>query len=75
MGDAKREVAEVDVESLRDLVQALLELECGIDNPERRESLRRRAGISAPGVSSAPRLPSDKPARHCDPVIVEAGLL
>jgi hypothetical protein len=46
-GNTKREVAEEDVESLLDLVQALLELEFGIDNPERRESLRRRAGISA----------------------------
>jgi len=33
--------------SLRDLVKALLELEFGIEGDERRESLRRRAGISA----------------------------
>jgi hypothetical protein len=46
-GNAKREVEEQEVESLRDLVQALLELELGIDNAGRRESLRRRAGISA----------------------------
>jgi hypothetical protein len=46
-GNAKREVTEEDVENLRDLVQALLELEFGIDNPERRKSLRCRAGISA----------------------------
>lgn len=46
-GVAKREVEEQKVESLRDLVQALLELEFGITNPERRESLRRRAGIGA----------------------------
>ncbi|MGH2852642.1 MAG: hypothetical protein ACRDLF_00400 [Solirubrobacteraceae bacterium] len=46
-GDAKREVEEQEVESLRDLVQALLELEFGISNDERREGLRRRAGIGA----------------------------
>jgi hypothetical protein len=46
-GDAKREVDEQEVESLRDLVQALLELELGIANDERRESLRSRAGISS----------------------------
>ncbi len=45
-GDAKREVEEREVESLRDLVQALLELELGIGNDTRRESLRRRAGIT-----------------------------
>lgn len=46
-GDAKREVEEQEVEGLRDLVQALLELELGIDNDERRGSLRSRAGITA----------------------------
>lgn len=46
-GDVKREVEEQEVESLRNLVQALLELEFGINNDERRESLRRRASISA----------------------------
>ncbi len=46
-GDAKRAVEEQEVESLRDLVKALLELEFGIEGDERRESLRRRAGISA----------------------------
>ena len=46
-GNAKREVAEEEVESLRDLVQALLELGFSIENPERREGLRRRAGITA----------------------------
>jgi hypothetical protein len=44
-GAAKREMKEREVESLRDLVQALLELEFGIDNPERASSLRQRAGI------------------------------
>lgn len=45
-GNAKREVEEQEVESLRDLVQALLELELGIANDKRKESLRRRARIS-----------------------------
>ena len=44
-GSAKREVEEQEVEGLRDLVQALLELEFGIANPERGRSLRLRAGI------------------------------
>jgi len=46
-GNAKREVEEREVESLRDFVQGLLELELGIHNDERRDSLRRRAGLSA----------------------------
>jgi hypothetical protein len=46
-GNARREVKEQEVESVRDLVQALLELELGIGNDERRESLRSRAGITA----------------------------
>jgi hypothetical protein len=46
-GNAKREVEEPDVESLRDLVQALLEHEFGIANAQRGDSLRHRAGISA----------------------------
>lgn len=45
-GSAKREVQEQDVESLRDLVQGLLEHEFGITNAERGDSLRRRAGVS-----------------------------
>lgn len=45
-GNVKREVAEDEVESLRDLVQALLELELGVANDERGESLRSRARVS-----------------------------
>ena len=44
-GKAKREVEEREVESLRDLVEGLLEHEFGIVNDERRECLRRRAGM------------------------------
>jgi hypothetical protein len=44
-GDTQREVDEDHVESLRDLVQGLLELEFGIENTERRAHLRRRAGL------------------------------
>jgi hypothetical protein len=44
-GDTKREVAEQDVESLRDLVQALLEVEFAVANPERGDRLRLSAGI------------------------------
>jgi hypothetical protein len=44
-GNVKREVEEQEVEGLRDLVQALLELEFGIANPERASRLRLRAGI------------------------------
>jgi hypothetical protein len=47
-GRAKREVEEQDVESLRDLVQGLVEQAFGIANAERGDSLRRRAGISPP---------------------------
>jgi hypothetical protein len=46
-GDAKREVEEPEVESLRDLVQGLLEQAFGIANDERKESLRHRAGIGS----------------------------
>lgn len=46
-GNAKREIEEQEVESLRDLVQGLLEQAFGIANAERKESLRRRAGVSA----------------------------
>jgi len=46
-GDTKREVEEQDVESLRDLVQALLEVEFGVSNPERGDRLRLSAGIGA----------------------------
>jgi hypothetical protein len=42
-GDTMREVEEQDVESLRDLVQALLEVEFGIANPERGDRLRLSA--------------------------------
>jgi hypothetical protein len=45
-GVAKREVEEQEVESLRDLVQALLEQEFGVANTERGDSLRRQARIS-----------------------------
>ena len=45
-GRTKREVEEQDVESLRDLVQGLLEQAFGIANAERGDSLRRRAGVS-----------------------------
>lgn len=44
-GTVKREVEEQEVESLRDLVQALLEAEFGIANPERGDRLRLSAGI------------------------------
>jgi hypothetical protein len=44
-GDIKREVEGQDVESLRDLAQALLEVEFGIANPERGDRLRLCAGI------------------------------
>lgn len=46
-GDAKREVEEQEVESLRELVQCLLEQAFGIANDKRKESLRRHAGIAA----------------------------
>jgi len=46
-GIAKREVPEQEVESLRDLVQALLEREFGITNVERGYRLRVRAGIES----------------------------
>jgi hypothetical protein len=44
-GDARREVDEQHVESLRDVVQALLEVEFGVANPERGDRLRLCAGI------------------------------
>lgn len=47
-GAAKREVEEQEVESLRDLVQGLLEQEFGVANAERGESLRHRARVSPP---------------------------
>lgn len=48
-GNTKREVEEREVESLRDLVQGLLEQEFGIPNGARRETLRCRAGMGAEG--------------------------
>lgn len=39
------EVDEAEIEGLRDLVQALLELEFGIDNLERANRLRALAGV------------------------------
>jgi hypothetical protein len=47
-GQARREVNETDVEGLRDLVQALLELEFGIENDERANRLRSAVGVSTP---------------------------
>jgi hypothetical protein len=47
-GQAHREVGEADVEELRDIVQALLELEFGIANVERSDRLRSLAGIRQP---------------------------
>jgi hypothetical protein len=47
-GQAHREVEESDVEALRDLVQALLELEFGMENLERANRLRAAAGVAAP---------------------------
>lgn len=46
-GKSNREVEEDQVESLRDLVQALLELEFGIQNDDRGDRLRRRAGLTS----------------------------
>lgn len=45
-GRVRREVSEADVDGLRDLVQALLELEFGIENAERANRLRGLAGVS-----------------------------
>jgi len=47
-GETRREVEEGDVDGLRDLVQALLELEFGIANPERASRLRGLAGVPKP---------------------------
>jgi Apea-like HEPN len=54
-GNTKREVEEQEVESLRDLVQALLELEFGIDNPERGNRLRLRASIDPDPADAGPQ--------------------
>ncbi len=45
-GQARRQLEEADVEGLRDVVQALLELEFGIENVERADRLRSLAGLS-----------------------------
>jgi hypothetical protein len=45
-GEGPREVAEPYLVELRDLVEALLELEFGIPNPLRRARLRKLAGIA-----------------------------
>jgi hypothetical protein len=45
-GAAPRQVEDADVEQLRVLVKALLELEMGIANPERARRLRRFAGVT-----------------------------
>jgi len=47
-GQQQREVNEEAVERLRDLVQALLEVEFGLVNPERADRLRERAGVAEP---------------------------
>jgi hypothetical protein len=47
-GQGRRQAEEVDVEGLRDLVQALLELEFGIENVERANRLRTVAGLPSP---------------------------
>ena len=47
-GQSRREVNEADVEGLRDLVQALLELEFGIENVERANRLRNAVGVPTP---------------------------
>ncbi len=46
-GEGRREVDESHLAELRDLVQALLEFEFGIPNPERAARLRESAGIPA----------------------------
>jgi hypothetical protein len=45
-GAAPRQVEDADVEQLRELVKALLELEMGIENTERARRLRLAAGVT-----------------------------
>jgi hypothetical protein len=47
-GEGRREVGEDHLAELRDLVQAMLEIEFDIPNPTRAARLRALAGVTAP---------------------------